>query len=75
MMGINDGSAFEVSMRFKTQGWKGLEHALVISTNHAGNPVFLNPAGEVWLMDHDGDNEAVKLADSFEGYLTSRCLS
>src|SRR5690606_31193274 len=37
-MGIDDASAFDVTERFKSGGWEGLNDTLVISSDHAGNP-------------------------------------
>lgn len=72
-MGREDASAFDVTKRFRAQGWEGLGAALVISTDHSGNPIYLVPSGEVWISDHDFGGTA-KLADSFEDYLLSKCL-
>ena len=72
-MGRNESSAFDVTEHFRSQGWEGLEAALVISTDHSGNPVYLIPSGEVWIADHDFGGTS-KLADNFEDYLLSKCL-
>jgi hypothetical protein len=72
-MGREETSAFDVTKRFRSQGWEGLSMALVISADHSGNPVYLVPSGEVWITDHDFRGTA-KLADSFEDYLLSKCL-
>ena len=73
-MGLDDASAFEVTQRFKRDGWSDLDEALVISSDHSGNPVYLKPSGEIWIADHDF-GEPIKLAESFEGYLLDRCLT
>jgi hypothetical protein len=73
-MGRDEASAFDVTKRFRSQGWKGLDGALVISSDHSGNPVYLAPSGEVWITDHDFGG-ASKLANNFEDYLLSKCLS
>lgn len=73
-MGWIESSAFEVTKRFISQGWKGLEAALVISVDHSGNPIFLNSSGEVWISDHDFGGTS-KLADDFENYLLFKCLT
>lgn len=40
-MGRNEASAFEVTKRFRSEGWDGVADALVISADHSGNPVYL----------------------------------
>lgn len=72
-MGRNEASVFEVTKKFRSEGWAGVEDALVISSDHAGNPVYLKPDGKIWITDHDFGGEA-KIADSFEDYLLSKCL-
>ncbi len=72
-MGNDEASAFEVTERFKADGWVGLGESLVISSDHSGNPIYLKESGEVWITDHDfgGVN---KVAKSFEDYLLTKCL-
>jgi SMI1 / KNR4 family (SUKH-1) len=72
-MGLKESSAFEVTKRFMSQGWRGLEAALIISTDHSGNPVYLTSSGEVWISDHDFGGDS-KLAEDFEDYLLFKCL-
>ncbi len=72
-MGSAEASVCDVTERFRTQGWQGTEHALVISTDHAGNPIMLNSQGEVKRFDHDS-GVTEKLADNFESFVLAWCL-
>jgi len=73
-MGDDEASAFEVTERFKNDGWEGLDNALVVSSDHSGNPVYMKSNGEIWITDHDFGG-ASKIAESFEDYLLTTCLS
>jgi hypothetical protein len=52
-----------------TQKWPGIDDWYVISDDGSGNPIGMNPKGEVWLSDHDSNFEQIKLADNFEEFL------
>jgi len=67
-MGKDDSSVTRVTDRFRAQRWPGTESTLVISMDHAGNPITMNAAGHVHLFDHDcGDTH--RLGDSFEDFI------
>jgi hypothetical protein len=51
------------------QKWPGIEDWYIISDDGRGNPIGMNPKGEVWLSDHDAGFEQIKLADSFEEFI------
>ncbi len=72
-MGNEDGSFVEVTAQFRRQRWPGTERWIVISSDHAGNPVGLDGNGQVWISDHDAGVVEV-IADNFEDYLRKRCL-
>ncbi len=72
-MGNSDGSFVEVTAQFRRQRWPGTEHWIIISTDHAGNPIGLDGNGRVWISDHDAGVVEV-IANSFEEYLRKRCL-
>jgi len=72
-MGANEGSVFDVTLRYKRQGWPGVSEWLVISNDHAGNPIGIAADGRVWLSDHDF-GEIILVAESFEGFVRKRCL-
>lgn len=72
-MGRSEASAFEVTKRFRSEGWHGVADALVISADHSGNPIYLKRNGEIWITDHDFGGSS-KIADHFEDYLLNKCL-
>jgi len=51
------------------QKWPDIESWYVISDDGRGNPIGIDPAGVVWLSDHDAGFEKVKLANNFEEFL------
>jgi len=51
------------------QKWPGIKDWYVISDDGSGNPIGVDPAGVVWLSDHDSGFEKLKLADNFEEFL------
>jgi hypothetical protein len=67
-MGSSEASVSEVTKRFREQGWPGTEDTLVISMDHAGNPITLNAYGHVYRYDHDS-GVTEKLADTFEAFV------
>lgn len=72
-MGKEESSALLVTQRFREQEWSGVNNWLVVSTDHAGNPFGLDREGRVFISDHDA-GLVEKVADTFEGFLRSRCL-
>jgi SMI1-KNR4 cell-wall len=68
VMGPAEASVCEVTDRFRTQGWPHTSENLVISTDHAGNPIILNKVGQVFRFDHDS-GETDMLANSFEAFI------
>ncbi|MBI1176392.1 SMI1/KNR4 family protein [bacterium] len=72
-MAREETSAIEVTQHFRKQGWRGVNEWLVISIDHAGNPIGLDKDGKVWIFDHDfGVVETI--APTFEEFLRKRCL-
>jgi hypothetical protein len=72
-MGEDESSALMITRRFRDQQWPGADSWLVISMDHAGNPFGLDKDGRVWISDHDA-GVVEKVAESFEGFVRSRCL-
>lgn len=69
-MSSNCWSVVDVTNFYKTkQKWPGIDDWYIISDDGRGNPIGINPKGEVYLSDHDSGFEQVKLADSFEEFL------
>lgn len=63
-------SVIDNTIFFKeTQKWPGIDDWYIVSDDGSGNPIGINPKGEVWLSDHDSQFEQIKLADTFEDFL------
>jgi cell wall assembly regulator SMI1 len=71
-MGDEESSAVKVTKRFRADAW-GTDKWLVVSMDHSGNPVGLDPDGKIWISDHDARTVEI-LASSFEEYLRKWCL-
>jgi hypothetical protein len=72
-MARTESSMLEVTKHFRRQGWKGVGDWVVISVDHAGNPIGLDNDGKIWISDHDVGVVEV-IAKNFEEYLRKRCL-
>jgi hypothetical protein len=72
-MARSESSAFEVTERFRRQGWGAVKDWLIISVDHAGNPIGLDRDGKVWIHDHDA-GVIEPIAENFEDFLRKRCL-
>ncbi len=72
-MGVDEASMVAVTEHYRGPRWPGVEAWLVVSMDHAGNPIGLAEDGTVWLSDHDA-GEVVQIASSFEDYLRRQCL-
>lgn len=72
-MARSESSVFELTERFRRQGWREVENWLIISVDHAGNPVGLDKDGKVWINDHDA-GVVEPIAENFESFLRKRCL-
>jgi len=72
-MARTESSVFEVTKHFRQQGWRGVSEWLVISVDHAGNPIGLDRDGKVWIFDHDA-GVVETIAPTFEDFLRKRCL-
>jgi hypothetical protein len=73
LMTENELSAWIVTRNFRKKKWPGAENWLVVSQDHAGNPVGIDCDGVVWISDHDFGG-VTKLFDTFEQYLRCACL-
>jgi hypothetical protein len=73
-MARTESSVFDVTEQFWRQGWRGVNDWLVISIDHAGNPIGLDKDGKIWISDHDAGLVEV-IASTFEEYLRTRCLN
>ena len=72
-MGNDEGSAVEITSRFREQKWPGTDDSLVISRDHAGNAIMLSADGAIRRFDHDTGNSEM-LASCFDEFLLRWCL-
>jgi hypothetical protein len=72
-MGNNDGSAIEVTERYRSQKTPGIENWLIISMDLSGSPIGLLDTGEIWLADCEW-NTVEKISPDFETFLREVCL-
>ena len=73
VMGVDCWSAVAMTRWYRDDGVPGTEACVVISHDHAGNPIGIDRLGAVWIHDHDFGGPAPLAAD-FEEYLRTRCL-
>ncbi len=73
-MGADQWSVVETTLRFRREGWSGVEAWYVISVDGAGNPVGVDSDGAVFVSDHHGGG-ILRLADSFEEFLSGLVAS
>jgi SMI1 / KNR4 family (SUKH-1) len=69
----NEWSVLEVNRRYRRERWRGVDDWLIVSVDHAGNPMGIAEDGRVWVSDHDFGDIA-PIADSFEHFLQKECL-
>ncbi len=69
----NEWSVVEVNQRYRADGWPGVDDWLIVSADHAGNPIGIGKDGRLWLSDHDFGDITVA-AESFEDFLLKQCL-
>jgi hypothetical protein len=73
VMGTDHWSVVEMTRHCRSDGVPGVERWVVISEDHAGNPVGMDAEGSIWIHDHDFGGIAA-IACSFEEYVRHRCL-
>ncbi len=69
----NEWSVVAVNQRYRTEDWPGIGDWLIVSADHAGNPIGIGTDGRVRISDHDFGGVAV-VAENFEEFLVSKCL-
>jgi SMI1-KNR4 cell-wall len=72
-MGVDEGSAIDVTNRFRADCWPGSDASIVISVDHGGNAIMLYENGEIVRFDHDFGVTEI-LATSFEDFILNFCL-
>ena len=63
---MGDESVVDVNQRFRSDHWPGVEGWLILSEDHAGNPIGADADGRIWISDH---GRVELLADSFEAFI------
>jgi len=73
VMGDDSWSVVAMTKQFREDNVPEANGWVIISTDHAGNPVGMDRDGAIWIHDHDFGGVA-RLAKNFEEYLRVRCL-
>jgi len=73
VMGSDSWSVVAVTKRFRGDNIPAANGWVVVSSDHAGNPVGMDHDGVIWIHDHDYGGVA-PLAKNFEEYVRVRCL-
>lgn len=73
VMGDDSWSVVAMTKRFRDEGIPAASQWIIISSDHAGNPVGMDRDGLIWIYDHDCGGVS-PLSKSFEEYLRVRCL-
>ncbi len=73
VMGDDFWSVVDVTRHFRSQRVPGCDTWVIISYDHAGNPIGFDSEGVIWIHDHDFGG-ITRLADSFEDYIRTWCL-
>jgi len=62
----NDWSVVEINRRLREDRWPGIDEWLIISQDHAGNPMGFASDGQVWISDH---GHLSVIAKDFEAFI------
>jgi cell wall assembly regulator SMI1 len=73
VMGTGDWSVTGVNERYRQEGWPHASEWLIVSEDHAGNPIGIAEDGRVLAWDHDFGGTRV-FGSSFEDFLRRKCL-
>jgi len=68
VMGVDLYSVVNTTLRFRAEGWPGVEDWVVVSVDGSGNPIGLAEDGSVWLADHDS-REVRLVSSDFETFI------
>lgn len=66
-------SVVDVTRHYRSMQIEGAGEWVIISEDHAGNPIGMDKNGAVWIYDHDFQSVSL-LAKSFEQYVRNDCL-
>ncbi|WP_417386272.1 SMI1/KNR4 family protein [Gimesia sp.] len=73
VMDEDNWSVVEVTKQLRQMGIDNANHWIMISEDHAGNPIGMAADGKVFIYDHDFDGVS-EIATTFEEYLRRVCL-
>ena len=72
-MGDDSWSVVAMTKRFRDDKVPLADGWVIVSIDHAGNPVGMDRDGSIWIHDHDFGG-VTSLAKDFEEYVRVRCL-
>jgi cell wall assembly regulator SMI1 len=73
VMGSGLWRVTDVNQKYREEGWPHADEWLIISEDHAGNPMGVAEDGRVLVWDHDL-RRTYELGSSFEDFLRRECL-
>ncbi len=73
VMGDDSWSVVAMTKQFREENVPEAKGWVIISSDHAGNPVGMDRDGAIWIHDHDFGG-VTRVASTFEEYLLVRCL-
>lgn len=73
VMGKRRSLVVEITKQYRSHHLPGCESWVVVSEDHAGNPIGMDCTGAIWIHDHDFGGVS-RLARSLEEYIRVRCL-
>ena len=73
VMGRDRWSVVDITHQYRENNVPGCDAWVIISEDHAGNPVGMARDGVVWIHDHDFGGIS-QLAKTFEEYVRVQCL-
>jgi hypothetical protein len=69
----NEWSVVTINLRYRAERWPHVDDWLIVSVDHAGNPMGIGRDDRVWVSDHDFGSVSA-IAKSFEDFLRKECL-
>jgi hypothetical protein len=69
----SEWSVIAVTEQCRDDRVPGSKNWVIISEDHAGNPIGMDGEGVIWIHDHDFGGIS-RIADSFEEYVRVYCL-
>jgi len=73
LMDKNLNTMMAVTQHYRDEGWRVDKDFIVVSENHAGDPLLLNQTGYLLMPSHDGFSE--QRWPNFSAFLQQYCLA